>query len=213
MVNITVNNLGKKYANEWIFKDLSVDLIPGNRYAVKGPNGSGKSTLLKVLSGYLTPSMGEIIYTSGDKVIHRDDIYRNIAFAAPYLDLIDAFTVREMILFQSDLGKFPNSVSADFLLDYLYLRKASNTQLWELSSGMIQRLRLGLAICSTSDILILDEPGTNLDEKALNWYYDAIQKYAKDRLVIVASNDESDFVQPDEILNVMEYKKVPSGKN
>ena len=75
------------------------------------------------------------------------------------------------------------------------------------SSGMKQRLKLVLAICTDTPILLLDEPTTNLDEQGANWYHKLIQEFAMDRLVIVASNIEADYTFCKQYLNVLDYKK------
>ena len=72
---------------------------------------------------------------------------------------------------------------------------------------MKQRLKLVLAICSDSPILLLDEPTTNLDTQGMNWYRDLIQTYGQNRLVVIASNIEADYDFCDTTLNILDYKK------
>ena len=72
---------------------------------------------------------------------------------------------------------------------------------------MKQRLKLVLAICSDSPLLLLDEPTTNLDYQGMNWYRELIEKYGKGRSIIIASNVEADYNFCDETLSILNYKK------
>ena len=72
---------------------------------------------------------------------------------------------------------------------------------------MKQRLKLVLAICSDTDLLLLDEPTTNLDDEGVAWYQTLIEKYTANRLVIVASNVKHDYHFCTQQLNIMDYKK------
>ena len=73
---------------------------------------------------------------------------------------------------------------------------------------MKQRVKLGLAICSDTSLLLLDEPTSNLDEKSIVWYHDFLNKFAANRLVIIASNEKRDIAQCTKRLNIMDFKWV-----
>ena len=72
---------------------------------------------------------------------------------------------------------------------------------------MKQRLKLGLAICSDTALLLLDEPTATLDEKSVAWFHELLEQYAKDRLIIIASNEERDVTTCQERINILDYKK------
>src|SRR5690606_30065650 len=100
LLNITLQNLGRRYNREWIFRHIDYTFSLGKKYAILGPNGSGKSTLLKVLSGSLTPSEGQLLYqkdTSTEIVV--EEIHRELTVAAPYVELIEELTLKEMLEF------------------------------------------------------------------------------------------------------------------
>ncbi len=65
--HIELNNIGKRFRYEWIFKNITHSFESGKSYALLGPNGSGKSTLMKILSGHLTPSDGQITFLNTEK--------------------------------------------------------------------------------------------------------------------------------------------------
>src|SRR5260221_5717807 len=96
---ITLENIGRRFNRDWIFRAIDYTFISGKIYAVLGPNGSGKSTLLQVLNGSLSPSAGKINYFFEEKPVEIDDVYQHLSLAAPYLELIEEFTLSEMLDF------------------------------------------------------------------------------------------------------------------
>lgn len=206
-MDIKLKQLSKRYKFEWIFRDLDYHFEMGKTYAVLGPNGSGKSTLLKVLSGYSTPSKGKIDFWEDDKKLATDKIYPQIGYAAPYIELIEEFTLTEMIDFHSRFKSFQQNINTEQLIEILNFSKSKNKEIKYFSSGMKQRLKLVLAICSNTDLLLLDEPTTNLDDEGVAWYQTLIEKFTANRLVIVASNVKHDYHFCTQQLNIMDYKK------
>ena len=206
-LTITLNNLGKKYNKEWIFRGLTHEVAPNQKLLILGGNGSGKSTLLQVISGFVTPNEGEVLFSAGDKKLEPDSLKNHIAFASPYLQLIEDFTLREMAEHSQLFKPFVKNTSVKELIDILQLVPARDKPIKQFSSGMKQRLKLGLAILSDTPVLLLDEPVSNLDKNAIAWYKEMITAYAQNRTVIVCSNaiaDEHFFC--DRELNVMDYK-------
>lgn len=207
-MNLELRNIGKRYRFEWIFRDLTYNFKMGTGYAILGNNGSGKSTFMQVLSGHLSPSKGKLIYSKNNKAISIDKAYQELSFAGPYIEMIEEFTLQEVIDFH---WKFkPMKCSQEELLERLdYPKSAKKKAVKYFSSGMQQRLKLALAICSETSLLLLDEPTITLDQKAVAWYGDLLQEYAygPDRLTIIASNVEEDFQGCTERLNILDYKK------
>ena len=97
MLTIQLNNLGKKFNKEWVFRNLTYQINQSDKLVVLGGNGSGKSTLLQVISGFITENEGEVIYQLNGKVIPVDKIKNYISFASPYIQLIEDFTLTEMM--------------------------------------------------------------------------------------------------------------------
>ena len=204
---IHLQDIGKRYRLEWIFRGLTYTLRSGERYALLGPNGSGKSTLLKVLSGHLSPSRGAVLFEkNGDATIPPDDIYRHISYAAPYIELIEEFTLEEAMRFHAGLKPLLPGMTLTRLYDLMALPRARSKELRFFSSGMKQRVKLALAVCSDTPVLLLDEPATNLDVQGVEWYKNLIQEFAADRLVVIASNDPHDAEFCPVHLNVLDYK-------
>lgn len=207
-MEIILNNIAKRYLYDWVFRNLTIHFKTTNRYAILGANGSGKSTLLKVLSGHLSPSKGTIQYKINSQEISKDDIYKHISFASPYIDLIEEFTLLESIQFHQQFKPFFNNLNTNDFLDLIQLKKAKDKEIRFFSSGMKQRLKLGLAICSNTSLLLLDEPTATLDEKSVEWFHLLLEKYTSNRLIIIASNEARDVKSCQEIINILDYKKA-----
>src|SRR6478736_8564390 len=120
-MTIQVENLGKRFNREWIFKNLTSTFERGNTYAITGPNGSGKSTLLQVLWGQLPPSTGTLSYSFKDKTVPIEEIFQHISIATPYMDLIEEYTLSEMLRFHFQFKQVRNSYSISQLLEMMEL--------------------------------------------------------------------------------------------
>ena len=205
-MKIIAQNLGKKFRNEWIFRNLNYEFQSGESYTFIGANGSGKSTLLQVLSGFMPHSEGVINYNSSQKLLTIDEYYKHLVVAAPYLELIEDFTLTEIIEFHIKFKPFKNNISISNFIDFIELPKAKNKEVKFFSSGMKQRVKLGLAFWSDCEILMLDEPTSNLDAEASSWYLRNVQEYSKNRLLLLCSNQPNEYQFCRNILNIQDYK-------
>ncbi len=203
---IQLNNIGKRYRFEWIFRQVNQHFEAGKKYAILGPNGSGKSTLLQILSGHLSPSEGTIDFYFSDKKAERDDIFRQVSVAGPYMDVIEEFTLMESLRFHRQFKPYINGLQPKDLIDILNFSKSKHKEVRFFSSGMKQRLKLVLAICSDTPLLLLDEPTTNLDTQGVTWYRDLIEQYAQNRTLIIASNIEHDYDFCEASINILDFK-------
>jgi ABC-type multidrug transport system ATPase subunit len=195
-MKIILENISKKYSNHYILKDFSYTFSGVNSYAILGSNGSGKSTLIKILSGLHASSKGEIKFLKDKKQIKEDQVFSYVSLAAPWSDVIEDFTLEECLRFQFKFREPINKISIEEIISISGLEKSSKKFIHQYSSGMKQRVRLLLAFFTQSDILLLDEPTSNLDAAGKQWYRSLIEKYAHNRMVVVASNhlnEEYDF--------------------
>lgn len=192
-IDITVEHLGKKFSREWIFRDFTYTFRAGQVYAITGPNGSGKSTLLQILWGQMPPSVGTLKYNTSQGEIAVEEIFKHVSIATPYLDLIDEFTLLEQIQFHFKLKPRRYDLSDSEILERMYLSHASGKTISNFSSGMRQRVKLALAFFTQAEIVFLDEPGTNLDTTAFEWYKNELEALPKDCLVFIASNQPSEY--------------------
>ncbi len=202
MVTISLNEAGKRFNKDWIFKDLNYTFEMGQHYALIGNNGSGKSTLLQVIAGYASLSKGNISWGEYD----TNSIYQQISIAAPYLELIEEFTTIEQIEFHEKFKPLSGEFTHEQIIELVGLKAAAEKQIRYFSSGMKQRLKLALAIFSDTPILLLDEPCSNLDKEGYALYQTMIYKYAMNKLIIVGSNDPQEYTFCNTQINLMDYK-------
>lgn len=204
-MNITLDQVSKRYGYQYILKDIALTIEDDITYGVAGPNGSGKSTFLKLVSGYLSPSEGSISYQVEGKKVGRDSIYEHISIAAPYIDLIGEYSLEEVYDFHRKFKKVSVGGFKEFfeLLGYPY---DLDLQFQDYSSGMQQRVKLALAILTKSSLLLLDEPTTYLDDNAREWFQNLLKNHLKGRTTILCSNDKNDFQHCTEILDVSDWK-------
>ncbi len=187
-ISIQLTDIGKKYIDEWIFKNISLTINPSEKIVVLGANGSGKSTLLQTIASFLIPSKGNLIWSNGTEKIEDELIYKHLSMASPYMELIEDFTLTETVEHQKKFKPFLTDFSSKEIIDIMQLQHTSEKYLKNYSSGMRQRVKLGLAVLADCPILLLDEPCTNLDAKSIEWYQDLIKQYALQKTIIVCSN-------------------------
>jgi len=201
-MQISLAQACKRFNKEWIFKNLNFQFEAGKHYALVGNNGSGKSTLLQIIAGYSGLTKGSIDWNPFD----ANNIYEQISFAAPYLELVEEFTATEQFEFQAQFKPIQKDLSTEKILELIGLKNAAHKQIRYYSSGMKQRLKLALAIFSDCPILLLDEPCSNLDKEGYALYDTLINEYAMHKLIIVGSNDPAEYHFCKAQVNLMDYK-------
>lgn len=207
LTGITLKNVGKKFRDRWVFKGLDFHVNAGEKVAINGHNGSGKSTLLQIIGGYVSASDGKVIWETHQGTINDDVIYRHIALASPYMDLIDEFTLNENIEFFIRLKPIRKGITISDIVKATGLKDAAHRQFRYFSSGMKQKVKLTLAFMAASELLLLDEPLSNLDQSGYEWYREMASNYSEGKTVLVCSNmvkEETFFCN--RIINIEDYR-------
>jgi len=199
-MRVIANNLGKRFNREWVFRNFTYEFESGKTYALTGPNGSGKSTLMQVLWGQMHPSSGSVQYP----IQGQAELYKSVSIAAPYMDLIDEFTLEEMVRFHF---KFKECrLPIEEVLEKIELKSSNHKIISSFSSGMRQRLKLALAFYAEADLLFLDEPCTNLDKRSIEWYVQHLSQVPATSIVFVASNQELEYPTASAKIDILTYK-------
>jgi ABC-type multidrug transport system ATPase subunit len=206
-MQIVLQDAGKRFNRDWIFRKLSFTFNSGQSYAITGPNGSGKSTLLQAIAGAITIAEGTVKYIVNGNIVPGEGMYKQISVVAPYLELVEEMTATEFLMFHQTFKPFIEGVTADSILQFVDLEKAAIKQIRYFSSGMKQRLRLAQAIFSNVPVVLLDEPCTNLDAPGYHLYHTLINNYCSNRLIIISSNDANEYDFCTTRLNILDYKK------
>ncbi len=190
-ISIEAEKVEKKFGKTLLFKNINFQLNKGDSFYITGPNGSGKSTLLQILAGIQKPTSGNVIYSSDNSVIERD-YYRNyFGFTGPQVNPYDMLTAIENLTFTASVTVDENLMN-DYLVKFeLYKHKSKLIKYY--SSGMKQRLRLIHALINDPEILLLDEPCSNLDSKGRDILYRILEEIKINKIVIIATNESGDI--------------------
>jgi len=204
---LELENITKTFGRRLIFKDISIKLNSPNIIGVSGRNGAGKSTFVKILSGLISPSKGKVKHYLNDKQVETEYVFNHLGFVSPYLVLYDEFTASENLFYFCKIRNidYDKKFSKE-LLEKVNLYDRRNDIVKAYSSGMKQRLKYAFALIHKPSLIILDEPTSNLDEAGKKVVYNFIENYGKEKLVIVASNEQQDLSYCSEIIDLEKYK-------
>jgi ABC-type multidrug transport system ATPase subunit len=205
-MDIILTDLSKRFERNMVLKKCNYHFQSQKIYGIRGSNGSGKSTLLKIISGYLSHSYGTVNYRLGDNEIERAEVFKYLCFSAPYIDLVEDFNLREMYDYHKSFKTMSTSNQKEFrsLLDYDIIK--TDKFIRNYSSGMKNRVKLALSILSKSEVLILDEPSSFLDEAGVEWFIDLLSKHRENKMILIASNDKRDFALCDTVFNIQDIQ-------
>ncbi|MEE9429735.1 MAG: ABC transporter ATP-binding protein [Melioribacteraceae bacterium] len=204
---LTFQNITKIFGRRLIFKNINQEFTSRKVYGFAGNNGSGKSTLIKIAAGIISPTKGEVSHKYNDEIIIPEKLHNFIGFVSPYLVLYDEFTAEENLIHISKIrGIEYNKEFAWHLLNEFNIYDRREDYLKGYSSGMLQRMKFIFALLHSPKILFLDEPTSNLDAIGKDKVYEIIEQEGKDKIVIIASNEDSDLEMCSEILEIEKYK-------
>jgi heme exporter protein A len=206
--SIHSENLSKLFGRRLIFRDINFIWEEKGIFGISGPNGSGKSTLVKIIAGLIAPSAGKMIHKNSTGEIIPEKLHNHIGFVSPYLVLYEEFSAWENLkIFAKIRGISLNEERVNNYLKKFLLDTRKDDLVKTYSSGMKQRLKFIFALLHSPDVLIFDEPTSNLDEEGKKVVYDIICEEAKIRIVIIASNEAKDLELCDEVLLLENFKR------
>ncbi len=199
-MDLYIQKLTKSFNQKQVFTDLSFEVRTGSRFAITGSNGAGKSTLLKILSGGALASSGTIRYNLGGKDIIVDKLFKHVHFVAPYNTVIEELSLKELFGLHQRLGLLTFFTSFQLWKEKLEYPFNPDQQIKMYSSGMKQRIKLGLALLDDRALILLDEPGSNLDNQGKAWLYSLLKGLQSNQTLIIASNDPAEIASCEEFL-------------
>ena len=166
-VGIKFNNILKKYDNNIIIKELNLEIYSGELFTLLGPSGCGKTTLLRMVAGFNSIEGGEISFD--DKVINEIPIHkRNIGMVFQNYAIFPHMTVEENVAYGlkiRNLTKEQRKEKINNILKVTQIEQYRSRLPEKLSGGQQQRVALARAIVIHPDVLLMDEPLSNLDAK------------------------------------------------
>lgn len=205
--SIQSQNLSKSFGRRLIFNDINFNWSENGILGISGPNGSGKSTLVKIIAGLIAPSSGKIIHKNSAGEIIPEKLHNHIGFVSPYLVLYEEFSAWENLSIFSKIRSVPfNEEKVIQYLSQFLLENRKDDLVKTYSSGMKQRLKFVFALMHSPEVLIFDEPTSNLDEGGKNVVYSIVREEGKNRIVIIASNEVKDLELCNEVLYLEKFK-------
>lgn len=207
--SLILQNLTKSFGRRLIFKNINAEFNTGSIYGLTGSNGSGKSTLAMIIADILSPTSGKVIHKIENQELSSEKLHNHLGFVSPYLMLYDEFSAEEnLIHFMKIRGLKIDNDRIKILLDEFSLYDRRNDLLKAYSSGMKQRVKFIFSLIHSPELMILDEPTSNLDTAGKDKVYEIIEKESKNKLILIASNEENDLALCKKNIFMEEYKEV-----
>lgn len=202
MLSIALEEVEVRFRRQLLFPPLSCQLESGKTYAITGPNGSGKTTLLRIIAGQKRADAGKISWQKNSKELDPESWYADLSWSGPYLEYPNELNLQDL-LNQHFWFKAPvANISVKDIPTLLNLKPHLDKKVKLFSSGMLHRLKTGLAVFTQSEVLLLDEPTANMDSENRMLMLSLIQQYKGNRLLIIASNLEEEYSEADEVIQI-----------
>lgn len=188
-----------------LFRDISFDLAAGEVLGVAGWNGSGKSTLLRIIAGLVRPSSGQVEMFFNGQLVPRASRRKHIGMVAPVLALYEELTALENLEFFSRVRGIPyDRENCINMMKRVGLTEDINKPCRNYSSGMKQRLKLVQAFLHKPALLLLDEAGSNLDDRGMKTVEAVISQQRQLGISVIASNEKRELDYADRVINLSE---------
>lgn len=204
MSHLAINDLSVCYGSQTVLKDINIAVEHGEMLALLGPSGCGKTTLLNTLCGFTAANSGKIS-VAGRDITHLSPEARNITMVFQSYALWPHMTVEQNIAFGLSLRGYDKTHSRKQvmkMLEAVNLKEVERKKVTELSGGQRQRVALARALAVEPDILLLDEPLSNLDAKVRLSVRDEIKQLQQQlgfTSIIVTHDQEEAQVMADRI--------------
>jgi ABC-type multidrug transport system ATPase subunit len=205
-MHIRLEGIAKRFRKEWIFRNVNLSFQAPHKYAIVGANGSGKSTLLQLIAGIGMATEGTVYYEFESEIKTAEEMATQFSFSAPYQELPEEFTGNELFDFHFKFREKTAPFAAKKFFELIQLVNEGDKHIKYYSSGMRQRLKLGLCVFTQAKAYFLDEPTTNLDKKGIEWYQRLLKEQLEDKLLLVSSNIEEEYKICDSIVNIYDFK-------
>jgi len=166
-VNIKIDHAVKKYGDNTVIPDLSLEVKDGEFFTLLGPSGCGKTTLLRMIAGFNSIEGGDF-YFGDTRINDLDPAKRNIGMVFQNYAIFPHLTVRKNVEFGLKNKKVPKDeikVQTDKFMKLMHIDEYADRMPDRLSGGQQQRVALARALVIKPDVLLMDEPLSNLDAK------------------------------------------------
>lgn len=201
MIDVTVQSLYKSYGSKEVLSNLTFR-SKEKTIGIAGSNGSGKSTLLQCLGGLLRPSSGTIEWKIENQSVEAALLKEKAGYLAPYVELYEELSGFENLSFLADV----RGITRTSVLNAIELSQSetfAEQPYGLLSTGQRQRLKLAAALLHSPSVLMLDEPGSNLDKQGFDLLIKLIENQTRaGGIVILASNQPQELSLCEQIIDL-----------
>ncbi len=204
---IEIKNITKSYDERKILDDVSINFEEGKIYGIIGQNGSGKSVLLKVMSGFITPDQGTIIYDGKD--INKEETFPdNTGVLLDNSGFVPNLTGFDNLKLLATINKTIDDNEIIEELKNVNLLEEKDKKYYKYSLGMRKKLGICQAIMEHQKYVILDEPFSGIDKGSLAMIYNYLKKIKSEGRTLIISTHTSDRAKDlyDEIYELEEGK-------
>ncbi|MTI96487.1 MAG: ABC transporter ATP-binding protein [Firmicutes bacterium] len=205
---IETRDLNKNFGPTRVLKDINLQVSKGSIFGLVGPNGAGKTTTIRLLMGTLKPTMGTVSVLGLDSWKQGVELRQRVGYVAEKAALYPYMQVQELMRFNAGLYKNWDWDVANRLLNQFDLPRASKIK--ELSKGMCTQVALTLALCCRPELLILDEPTSNLDPVWRRQFLQVLTKEVAERetTVLFSSHILSDLERVADWVGIITHGKL-----
>jgi heme exporter protein A len=205
MIRIELHKVGKRYGRLRVFRDMGAEVRSGQVLVIAGRNGSGKSTLLRIVAGLARPTSGQVVFYEEDRVLAPEERRRRSGLVAVDVAMYGELTAWENLSFFARVRNLRlSSEEGERALAEVGLAGRADDLVQTYSSGMRQRLKYACALLHRPPFLLLDEPGSNLDEAGRAIVEGIIGRQRERGLVVLATNEPREVAYGDIVLRVEE---------
>ncbi len=188
---ISIRNVSKNYGQVKALKNFSAVINKGEITGILGPNGAGKTTLLKIITCYMYPTEGNVLFDEMDIWSDSIKIREMIGYLPENAPLYSDLSVIDYLKFVADIRNIPKNITMDRIKavsDLCDIRTVAYKRIDALSKGYRQRVGLAQALIHDPQILILDEPTSGLDPNQILEIRDLIKRLGKEKTMLFSSH-------------------------
>ena len=190
---ITVENLYKKYDSKDVLCGITFTISKGEIFALLGPNGAGKTTTIGILTGFLSPTSGNVSVLGYDPLKKPASFKEKIGIVFQTSGLDRFLSIKETLAMYRRY--YPEPKSVDEVMSLTGLSSEKDTYVRKLSGGMQRRLDVAIALIGNPSLLFLDEPTTGFDPVARRDMWDVIRNLQADDTTILLTTHYLDEAQ------------------
>ncbi|MFW5734541.1 MAG: ABC transporter ATP-binding protein, partial [Oceanidesulfovibrio sp.] len=186
---LEVLNLSHRYGSTRVLHDVSFTVAEGEILGLLGPNGAGKSTTMRILTGYLRPSAGRVVFGGRDIQKEPQALRSRLGYMPENVPLYPELTVEEHLVWVARLkGAKDAKRETAAVLDRCGLSGARSKLVRQLSKGYRQRVGLAQAILGPTRLLILDEPTAGLDPQQIRDIRELIRELGREKTILLSTH-------------------------